>query len=148
MEMISCITKRCLLSPISSCTRLRLVCLAGVPEQAGRVSSGPLRAHVELLEQRLQAPPILRLHPLLSYRGRHEHGVKSGAEERNKMKRLMRSCIRPTVGRRGGGDGGGCSTMKRETGLLAFMLFCTFWVDGAERPLVRFYFHIRTQRQR
>lgn len=26
---------------------------------------------------------------------------------------------------------------KRETGLLAF-IFCTFWVDGAERPLVRF----------
>lgn len=48
----------------------------GVSEQAGRVSSGSLRAHVELLEQRLQGPPIFRLHPLLSYGGRHEHGVK------------------------------------------------------------------------
>lgn len=56
--------------------------LAGVSEQAGGVSSGSLRAHVELLEQRLQAPPILRLHPLLSHGGRHEHGVKERIRER------------------------------------------------------------------
>lgn len=52
-----------------------LLSLAGVPEPAGRVSSGSLRAHAELLEQRLQAAPLLRLHPLLPHRGRHEHGV-------------------------------------------------------------------------
>lgn len=50
--------------------------LPGVSEQTSCVSSGPLWAHVELLEQRLQAPPVLRLHPLLSYWGRHEHGVE------------------------------------------------------------------------
>lgn len=56
--------------------------VSGVPEPASRVSSGSLRAHAELLEQRLQAPPILRLHPLLPHRGRHEHGLKSETEKR------------------------------------------------------------------
>lgn len=55
---------------------LLCVCFSGVSWEAGRVSAGSLRAHVELLEQRLQTPPIVRPHPLLPYRGRHEHGLK------------------------------------------------------------------------
>lgn len=61
-----------------------LLSFAGISEQARCVSSGSLRAHVELLEQRLQAPPILRLHPLLSHRGRHEHGVERDTHERER----------------------------------------------------------------
>lgn len=79
------------------------------------MSSGSLRAHVELLEQRLQTPSVLHRHPLLSHRGRHEHGVE----------------------REQAAGGGVVEADERESGLLAF-IFVLFWVDGAETPLVRF----------
>jgi len=89
--------------------------LAGVPEQAGGVSSGSLRAHVELLEPRLQAPPRLRRHPLLSDRGRHEHGVEKDTEGRGETPRtFLRPCCRG-----GGGRGGG----RREGGVRRSLAF-------------------------
>lgn len=122
---------------------------AGVFEQAGCVSSRSLRAHAELLEQRLQAPPILRQHPLLSYRGRYEHGVKR-ENQRNMAKEKSRnaeegnvSCVSasllqqehvkvPTQQRQ----------MTRDEWFARF-LYCYFfvWVDVAEKPLVRLIPH-------
>lgn len=64
--------------------------VAGVSEQAGRLSSGSLRAHAELLEQRLQAPPILSPHPLLPDRGCHEHGVEA---EEQRERRGFGECL-------------------------------------------------------
>lgn len=85
--------------------------VAGVSEQAGRLSSGSLRAHAELLEQRLQAPPILPPHPLLPDRGCHEHGVETeerrgsgeclGFNQKKKKKEILSVCLP------GGGDVGG-----------------------------------------
>lgn len=83
------------------------------------MSSGSLRAHAELLGQRLQAPPVFQLYPLLSYGGRYEHGV--GSEEPNEE-----GCLQ--------------SSGRRENSLLAFFIFVLNGgegVDGAEMPLVR-----------
>lgn len=95
------------ISPIKWCHRHTpfSLSLAGISEQTGCVSSGSLWAHVELLEQRLQAPPVLRLHPLLPYWGRYEHGVERESEKGNeekgnakKEKRPVRLCILATAG--------------------------------------------------
>lgn len=117
------------------------VCLSGVPEPARSVSSGSLRAHAELLEQRLQAPPIVRLHPLVSHRGRHEHGLKLETKKR------------------GGGGHLVCLSLLLNSGMVwwrvsqggwdahfyILYLFFFFGGWGAETPLVRFYFHLRLQ---
>lgn len=48
-------------------------------------------------------------------------------------KRLVRLCIPATAGRCGGG-----AARQRQMRRVARFYICTFWVDGAETPLVRF----------